>query len=165
MKKISFIISLFFIGNALVFAQSEFSDFEDHKDVNSVVINKKMFEMMGNVKIDASNAEDQAYFKLIKKLDLLKVFSTSNNTAIHMQLLEASEQFISKKGLQELTNQVTNEHSTKFYTNPGAQTNAIKELLMINQDENQTSVMYLSGDFALEEITTLTNKMNLTSQH
>lgn len=143
-------------------AQSEFDAFEDNKDVTSVIVNKKMFEMMTNVKIDASSEEDKAYFNLIKKLETLKVFNT-RNTAARKTLLATAQKFISNVNLKEMLTQNEDGYTVTFYANPEANKKEINQLLMVNEGNQQgeTVVMYLSGSFSLNELATLTSKMKL----
>ena len=77
MKKIILTIALALIPS-LFFAQSVFDKFDGQDDVTSVIVNKKMFQMMGNVKMDAKDKEAAQYLALIKKLDNLKVFTTTS---------------------------------------------------------------------------------------
>lgn len=164
MNKLSFYLfltlSLFTFHQAS--AQSEFDTFEDNKDITSVIVNKKMFEMMTNVKIDASSEEDKAYFNLIKKLDTLKVFNT-RNTASRKALLATAQKFISNANLKDMLTQNEEGYTVSFYANPEANKKEIHQLLMINEGNQQgeTVVMYISGSFSLNELATLTSKMKL----
>lgn len=71
MKKLILTIALALIPS-LFFAQSVFDKFGGQDDVTSVIVNKKMFQMMGNVKMDSKDKEAAQYLALIKKLDNLK---------------------------------------------------------------------------------------------
>jgi len=67
---ILFLFALLFSSNS--FAQDVFTKFEKDKNINSVIVNKKMFEMMANVKVETTNPEEKVYFDLIKKLNHLR---------------------------------------------------------------------------------------------
>jgi hypothetical protein len=43
------------------FAQAVFDKFDGQDDVTSIIVNKKMFELMSKVKVDASDKETQQY--------------------------------------------------------------------------------------------------------
>ena len=60
------------------FGQAAFDKFDGQDDVTSIIVNKKMFELMSKVKMDASDKEAQPYLNLIRKLDNLKVFTTNS---------------------------------------------------------------------------------------
>jgi hypothetical protein len=52
-KKVSSIISSC-LSFQSVFAQSVFDKFDGQDDVTSIIVNKKMFDLMSKVKVDAS---------------------------------------------------------------------------------------------------------------
>ena len=62
-------------------AQDLIESFKNQPNVETVAVNKKMFQMMSNVKMDMNDKENQAYLNLIKKLDDLKLISTKNTTS------------------------------------------------------------------------------------
>jgi hypothetical protein len=72
MKK-GIIALVFTLITSPFFAQAVFDKFDGQDDVTSIIVNKKMFELMSKVKVDASDKETQQYMNLIKKLDNLKV--------------------------------------------------------------------------------------------
>ena len=76
-KKLILIIALVLVSNTF-FAQSVFDKFDNQDDITTVIVNKKMFQLMGSVKMDLKDKEAQQYLDLIKKLDNLKVFTTES---------------------------------------------------------------------------------------
>ena len=99
MKKfvIVFILALM---PSLFFAQvSAFDKFEKN-GVTAVIVNKKMFELMGNVKTP-KDKETQQYLNLIRKLDYLKVFTTTNSK-IASEMKGTVEGYLKKNPLEEL---------------------------------------------------------------
>ena len=74
---------LVFFSNTF-FAQSVFDKYENQEDVSAILVNKKMFSLLSNV--NANDKETQQYSNLIKKLDDLKVFVTSNNKKSRLNL-------------------------------------------------------------------------------
>src|SRR5574343_177428 len=141
MKNLVVVIA-FLISSAVSFAQNAFDKFEDKEGVTSVVVNKKMFEMMSKVKVDAKDKETQQYLNLLKKLDNLKVFTTSST----------------KVGAEM-------KATVNIYVKSGANENIVKELLMFIEGANvkdaNTIVLSLTGNFSLDEISMLTEKMSL----
>src|SRR3970040_1355406 len=83
------------------FAQAAFDKFDGQDDVTSIVVNKKMFDLMSKGKVDASDKETQQYMNLIKKLDNLKVFATSSPRATG-EMKSAADKYIKTAGLGEL---------------------------------------------------------------
>lgn len=145
------------------FAQSVFDKFDGQDDVTSIIVNKKMFELMSKVKVDATDKESQKYMSLIKKLDNLKVFTTSS-TRVSAEMKSASEKYLKSAGLEELMRVNDNGKNIKILVRTAAKDSQIKELLMFMEGSskgNQTVLMSLTGDFDLNEISVLTDKMRI----
>jgi hypothetical protein len=145
------------------FGQAAFDKFDGQDDVTSVIVNKKMFQMMGSVKMDIKNKEDQLYLNLIKKLDNLKVFTT-NSTSVTADMKATSEKYMKSAGLEELMRVNDNGKNIKISVKSGTNDSQIKELLMFMEGSsrgNQTVLMSLTGDFDLNEISVLTDKMRI----
>ncbi|WP_304197459.1 DUF4252 domain-containing protein [Flavobacterium alvei] len=162
MKKIIVTAVLVLVSNVF-FAQSVFDKYEGQDDVASIIVNKKMFQMMGSVKVDAKDKETQQYLDLMKKLDNLKVFSTSN-TKVSSQMKVTADQYYKTAGLEELMRVDNGDKNLKIWVKSGATENQIKELLVYNagaNKENQTVLMSLTGDFTLNEIAVLIDKMKI----
>ena len=145
------------------FGQAAFDKFDGQDDVTSVIVNKKMFQMMGSLKMDIKNKEDQQYLNLIKKLDNLKVFTT-NSTRVTADMKATSEKYMKAAGLEELMRVNDNGKNIKISVKSGTNDSQIKELLMFMEGSsrgNQTVLMSLTGDFDLNEISVLTDKMRI----
>jgi alpha-acetolactate decarboxylase len=145
------------------FGQAAFDKFDGQDDVTSVIVNKKMFQMMGSVKMDNKDKDTQQYTNLIKKLDNLKVFTT-NSTRVTADMKATSEKYIKSAGLEELMRVNDNGKNIKIYVRSGGSDSQIKELLMFMEGSskgNQTVLMSLTGDFDLNEISVLTDKMKI----
>ena len=71
MKKFAITLVLV-LATSPFFAQGAFDKFDGQDDVTSIIVNKKMFDLMSKVKMDSSDKEAQQYLNLIKKLDNLK---------------------------------------------------------------------------------------------
>ena len=78
MKKIIITLVVVLVSNTF-FGQSAFDKFDGQDDVTSIIVNKKMFELMSKVKMDATDKQAQQYLNLIKKLDNLKVIFADYN--------------------------------------------------------------------------------------
>jgi hypothetical protein len=145
------------------FAQSVFDKFDGQDDVTSIVVNKKMFDLMSKVKVDASDKETQQYMNLIKKLDNLKVFTTSSSKATS-EMKSAADKYVKTAGLEELMRVNDSGKNIKILVKSGATDSQIKELLMFieaGNSTNQTVLMSLTGNFDLNEISILTDKMRI----
>jgi hypothetical protein len=144
------------------FAQGAFDKFDGQDDVTSIVVNKKMFELMSKVKVDTSDKEAQQYMNLIKKLDNLKVFTTQS-VRVEGEMKVTAEKYIKTAGLEELMRVNDKGRSIKIMVKSGAKDTQIKELLMFIEGgkEEDTVLMSLTGDFDLNEISVLTDKMRI----
>lgn len=143
--------------------QSVFDKFEGLDNVKSVLVTKKMFQMMGNVKMDANDKEMQKFISLTKKLDNLKQFSTSN-PKIKADLKATADKYIVSAGLEELMRLKDGTQNIRISVKSAGSNSQIKELLMFIEDNgasNETILMSLTGNFDLNELSVLTDKMNL----
>jgi hypothetical protein len=151
-----------FLATSSLFAQTAFDKFDGQDDVKSFIVNKKMFDLMSKVKMDASDKEMQQYLTLIKKLDNLKVFTTKS-TRVEGEMKLAADKYIKTGGLEELMRVNDNGRNVKILVKSGAGDTQIRELLMfIEGAKNEDTVlMSLTGNFDLNEISVLTDKMRI----
>ena len=158
MKKL-FATFLLMITPLFFFGQSVFDKYDGKEGVNAVIVNKKMFQMMGNVK---SN-ESQQYLDLIKKLDNLKVFRSSNS-AVVSDMKTTAAAYTKTAGLDELMRVNENGQNVKIMIKAGSTPTQVKELLMLidgSANGSETVLMSLTGAFDLNEIALLTDKLKL----
>lgn len=164
MKNLVVIIA-FLLVSIVSFAQNTaFDKYEDNPMIQSVIVNKTMFQMMSKVKVNSNDKDTQQYFNLLKKLDNLKVFTTSN-TKLGSEMKSSVNSYLKSNPLEELM-RVNNEgKNVKIYVKSGANEKTIKELLMFiegaNMKDANTIVLSLTGSFSLDEISMLTDKMSL----
>lgn len=144
------------------FAQAAFDKFDGQDDVTSIIVNKKMFDLMSKVKVDVSDKETQQYLSLIKKLDNLKVFTTKS-TRVEGEMKIAADRYVKSAGLEELMRVNDSGKNIKISVKSGAKDSQIRELLMFIEGakNDDTVLMSLTGDFDLSEISVLTDKMRI----
>ena len=159
-KKILLTFVFVFVSSPF-FAQA-FDKFDGQDDVTSIIVNKKMFELMSKVKVDASDKETQQYLSLIKKLDNLKVFTTKS-TRVEGEMRVAADKYIKSAGLEELMRVNENGRNVKILVKSGTTDSQIRELLMFIEGakNDDTVLMSLTGNFDLNEISILTEKMKI----
>lgn len=144
-----------------IFAQSVFDKFDGQDEIATVIVNKKMFSMLG--KMDAKDKETQQYVSLIKKLDNLKVFVTENTKKAD-EMKAVSDKYIKTAALEELMRVTDKGKSVKIFVKSGNTDSQIKELLMFvdgSGPKDQSVLLSLTGDFDLDELSVLTDKMKL----
>lgn len=162
-KKI--ILSILFVAfTSLGFSQSVFDKYEDKDEVTTVIVNKKMFELMSKVKVDVKDKEAQQYMNLLKKLDNLKVFMTGNQK-LALDMKGTVTSYLKSNPLDELMRVTDDGKKVNIYVKSGATSNSVKELLMFIESpadkDKQAIVLSLTGNFDLDEISALTEKMSL----
>ena len=162
MRKLVLVL-LFSLLPTAFFGQTAFDKFDGQDDVTSVIVNKKMFEMMGSVKMDNKDKDSQQYLSFIKKLDNLKVFTTTS-TRVTSEMKTTADKYMKTAGLEELMRINDGGKNIKIWVKSGSKDSQIKELLMFMEGTskgNETVLMSLTGDFDLNEISVLTDKMRL----
>jgi len=159
MRKLLFSLVLVLSVNTF-FAQSVFDKFEDQDGITAVVVNKKMFSLLS--KMDVKDKETQQYVNLIKKLENLKVFVTQSDKKSD-EMKAVSDKYIKSSSLEELMKINEKGKSVKIYVRSGASDSQIKELMMFveGSGNEETVLMSLVGEFDLNELSVLTDKMNL----
>lgn len=153
---------LFTLVSSTFFGQAIFDKFDGQEGVTSIIVNKKMFELMSKVKMDGSDKETQQYLSLIKKLDDLKVFTTKS-ARLEGEMKAVAEKYIKTANLEELMRVNDQGRNIKILVKSGANDSQIRELFMfIEGAKNEDTVlMSLKGNFDLDEIAVLTNKMKI----
>ena len=104
---------IFAFSSSAVFSQNSFDKFDGQDGVTSIIVNKKMFELMSKVKVDASDKETQQYLNLIKKLDNLKVFTTKSSR-VEGEMRIVADKYIKTAGLEELMRVNENGRNVKI---------------------------------------------------
>lgn len=162
MKNLIFIIVITLVTNSF-YAQAVFDKFNGQDNITAVVANKKMFDLMSKVKVDASDKETQQYMTLIKKLDNLRSFTTTNEkVASDMKSTVAG--YIKTAGLSELKEVNEGGRNIKILAKKDPNSTQLKEFLMLIDSadkSNETVLMSLTGSFNLNEIPVLTDKMKV----
>jgi hypothetical protein len=161
MKKIVLLLLVFL--PSFLFAQSSFDKFEDKDDVNSVIVNKKMFELMSKVKVDTKDKEMLQYLTLLKKLDNLKVFTT-NSSKLSSEMKSSVTSYLKSNPLEELMRVNSDGKNVKIYIKSAGSSSVVKELLLFMEGDlkdTPTVILSLTGEFNLDELSSLTERMNL----
>lgn len=152
---------MFMLVPATFFAQASAFDKFEKDGVDAVIVNRKMFELMGNVKMDAKDKNAQQYLNLIKKLDNLKVFTTTNGKIIS-EMKGTVDSYLKKNPLEELMRLNEGGRTVKIYVKSAAGSSQVKELLMFMEGgKEQTVLMSLTGNFDLNEIAFLNDYMKI----
>lgn len=119
-----------------------------------------MFQLMSKMKVD--DKETQQYVNLIKKLDMLKVFVTDNDAKAN-EMKSTADKYLKSANLEELMRVNQGGKSVKIYVKSTNKDTLVKELFMFVEGapKEQTVLLSLTGDFDLNDISVLTDKMKL----
>jgi len=159
MKKVILTLVVILTTNTF-FGQTVFDKFDGQDNITAVIVNKKMFSLLS--KMEVKDKESQQYVNLIKKLDNLKVFVTTSDKKSD-EMKAAADKYLKTASLEELMRINEKGKSVKIYVRSGATDSQIKEMFMFieGSGKEETVLMSLTGDFDLNEISVLTDKMNL----
>ncbi|OYU85792.1 MAG: hypothetical protein CFE24_00335 [Flavobacterium sp. BFFFF2] len=151
---------LFGLNLTTSFAQSAFDRFDGDEKITSVIVTKKMFALLS--KMDTKDKDNQRYVNLIKKLENLRVFVTESDKKAD-EMKAVADKYIKSSNLEELMRITEKGKNIKIMVRSGSSDNQIKELLMFieGSGKEETVLMSLTGDFDLNELSLLTDKMNL----
>ena len=156
-------------------AQKIFEKYSDNSDVTYVSIKPKMFQMIAKMGINVDDPEAKAYMDMVNKITSFKTLVTDNKT-ISADISKWVKSRISS--LEELMEVRDEGSEVKFYVKEGKDADHVKELLIfvngldkkmgekgvnINGEQRkiETVVVSLTGDIDLNEISKLTEKMNI----
>lgn len=160
---------------AISSAQDVFEKYNDNSDVTYVSIKPKMFQMIAKMGINIEEPEAKAYMDMVKSITSFKTIMTDNKTIA----ADISKWVKSRSSsLEELMEVKDDGSEVKFYVKEGKDADHVKELLIfvngidkkmgengvtINGEQRkiETVVVSLTGDIDLNEISKLTEKMNI----
>ncbi|MES2864388.1 MAG: DUF4252 domain-containing protein, partial [Bacteroidota bacterium] len=128
MKKIIVYVAL--LVSSLAFSQNAFDKLEDKEGVESIVVSKKMFEMMSKVKVDAKDKEMQQYMNLLKKLDNLQAVYTSQ-PKLSGDLNGAVSTYLKANPLEAITTTTQEGNVIKVYGKTDANQSNVREVLVV----------------------------------
>lgn len=156
-------------------AQDIFAKYSDNPEVTYVSIKPKMFQMLAKMDINSDDPEAQEYLKMVNSITSFKVITTGNK-AISSDVTKWVQS--QKKSLEELMIVKDNGVNMTFYVKQGRDEDHVSEFLMfvdglgaVTKDmdvsmngekrEFETVVVSLTGDIDLNQISKLTQKMNI----
>ena len=154
------------------FSQSVFDKFEDLDDVTTVIVNKSMFNLLAKMDIETDDPEAREFISIVNSLKSLKVFTTENKK-IGDDMKSSVDSYLSSSKMEELMRIKDKDANVKFYIKEGKDADHVSELLMFvtgmknveaNGQRFETVILSLTGDIDLNNISSLTKKMNLPEE-
>ncbi|MHA7864676.1 DUF4252 domain-containing protein [Flagellimonas marinaquae] len=154
------------------FSQSVFDKFEDLDDVTTVIVNKSMFNLLAKMDIETDDPEAKEFINIVNSLKSLKVFTTENKK-IGDDMKSSVDSYLNSSKMEELMRIKDKDANVKFYIKEGKDADHVSELLMFvtgmkdveaNGHKFETVILSLTGDIDLNNISSLTKKMNLPEE-
>jgi len=173
-KKLVIFVMAIMLMPAISMAQDVFEKYSESTDVTYVSIKPKMFQMIAKMGINVDDPEAKAYMDMVNKITSFKTIVTDNKT-ISADITKWVKG--RSTSLEELMEVKDDGSEVKFYVKEGNDSDHVKELLIfvngidkkmgegvtINGEQRkiQTVVVSLTGDIDLNEISKLTEQMNI----
>ncbi|SFD22443.1 protein of unknown function [Algibacter pectinivorans] len=173
-KLIVFVMALMLVPLTGMAQKDIFEKYNDNSDVTYVSIKPKMFQMIAKMGISIDDPEARAYMDMVQSITSFKTIVTDNKS-----IAADISKWVSSRsgGLEELMEVKDDGSEVKFYVKEGKDADHVKELLIfvngidskmeekieINGKERkiETVVVSLTGDIDLNQISKLTDKMNI----
>lgn len=137
------------------FAQTTaFNKFEDVDGIQSVTVNKEMFEMLKSFDSSVTDAKTKTYMDLAGQVDNLKVYTTKEKK-YKKQIKDAVAGYLKQNPLQELMSVNDKGNRVKIYVKQGSSESIIKEgLIFVDNDDSKEDAVLLSftGNVNLNDI-------------
>jgi TusA-related sulfurtransferase len=174
-NRIVVIVMAIMLMPALSMAQDIFEKYNDNSDVTYVSIKPKMFQMIAKMGINVDDPEAKSFMDMVNSITSFKTLVTDNKS-ISADITKWVKSRSSS--LEELMEVKDDGSEVKFYVKEGKDSDHVKELLIyvngidkamkgqgveINGENRkiETVVVSLTGDINLNEISKLTDKMNI----
>lgn len=173
-RLIVLIVTVLLLPIIVIGQSSVFEKYSNDPNVTYVNIKPKMFQMLAKLNVNVDDPEAQAYMDMVKSITSFKTIVTENSV-ISTDIFKWVKSRSSK--LEELMEVKDDGTDVKFYIQEGKDSNHVKELLIfvtgisskidntidINGKERkiETVVVSMTGDIDLNEISKLTQKMNI----
>lgn len=127
------------------FAQKEFDKFEDTDGIDSVIINEKMADILGAVKVKGAGEAEQ-YLNSVKSLESLRIFMTKDR-AYAADMEKTAKAYLKKHKMDELMRVKKDGQDVKIYVTNGATASIIKEMLLYvwNPKDNEAVLVSFIG--------------------
>ena len=168
-----FLLSLLFIFPVVVLGQSIFEKYQNSREVISISINPKMFQLLGAMSLSSSDPEDRALIDMIKGINSFRALITDKELISNEINLWVKQEAIDKNlnlivSLKELNTELS------VYVNEDDSMEKLKSLLMFSRGvlnsvpeakirgkKIEAVVLLIEGDIEIDKIAKLISKMDL----
>ncbi|MFS4483216.1 DUF4252 domain-containing protein [Hyunsoonleella sp. 2307UL5-6] len=173
-KLIVFVMAVMLLPLTGMAQKDVFEKYGDDPNVTYVNIKPRMFQMLAKLNVNVDDPEAQAYMDMVKSITSFKTIVT-DNSSISVDIAKWVKSRSSN--LEELMEVKDDGTEVKFYIQEGKDVDHVKELLIFvtgidkkmddkieingKQRKIETVVVSMTGDIDLNEISKLTQQMNI----
>ena len=172
MKK-QFIRLFLLIFPLIISGQSIFEKFQNNKNVTSISITPKMFQMLGSMAISSNDPESIYLKEIINEIKSFNALITSSYDII-TQMTKWVESTSKKEDVDKIFSISEEKIEMNIYAKDGQETGGLKTILIfskglstkqINSENNAKKIeaflLLVEGNISIENISKLIAKMNL----
>jgi vacuolar-type H+-ATPase subunit F/Vma7 len=135
-----------------------FDKYENEDDITAINISKAIFKMLpNNVNTGQINMKS-----ILNKIETMRLITSHKTDLMKKMSAEFKSLINNDKYYEELIRIKDNKSIITF--NVKKKGESIKELIMIMNDENNFTIIYILGDFILEEIQEIVKNSNIQLQ-
>ena len=173
-RLIVFVMAVMLVPLTGMAQKDVFEKYSDNSDVTYVSIKPKMFQMIAKMGINVEDEEAKAYMDMVKSITSFKTMITDNKVIAADLAKWVKSRSSALEEFMEVKDDGTN---VNFYVKEGKDADHVKELLIFvngvdkfmeegievggKERKIETVVVSLTGDIDLNEISKLTDKMNI----
>lgn len=164
---------LLFIFPFLISGQSIFEQFQNNKNVTSISITPKMFQMLGSLAISSDDSESKVLKEIINGINSFKALITGSSDII-THMTKWVETISNKEDLEQIIAITEKNIEMNIYTKYGQEDDGLKTILIFSKevsDEQNVDIKYskkveaflllVEGKISIENISKLISKLNL----
>lgn len=150
MKKLVFAFAL--IASTMVNAQlnkfnSIYNQFENETGVTTISVNKGMFSMLGNIKLDT---DVEGFSEMVSEINSIKMIIVEDNKKVGNRIKDAFKSL----NLEELVSINSEGDKIKFYTE-NSKDKSFKNLILDVSTADETILMFLDGEIKADDVNRL----------
>jgi hypothetical protein len=166
-------LTLFMILPMTLMSQSIFEKYQNNKEVTSINISPKMFQLLGSMSINTGDSEADALIDMINGITHFKALITGTEL-ISDEINQWVEKEANTQGLDLMVSLREFNTDLSVYVKEGENEGELKSLLMfskgisnavpdaqLNGNNIEAVVLLIKGKIELDKVSKLVNKMNL----
>ncbi len=133
--------TLVFLCSFNLFFGQSFKKFENNKEVSSFVINKDLFSDI-EINTSGKDQEEKKIIDFLKKIEFVKVFSTSNN-ALRSDMKAVAKKYKKNKSLEQLMKYSANGKEASFLMKTNKRDELEELMIFVEGSGKNDSVLIL----------------------